>query len=61
MSVSGTRGERVPTMLHLEEGNEVTGLKKRPSTVQLELSYRGQPFHELAQKVRNMSSLNSKP
>ena len=60
MSVSGMRGERVPTLMHLEEGNEVTGLKKRPSTVQLELSYRGQPFHELEQLVRNMSSLNSK-
>ena len=61
MSVSGMRGERVPTLMHLEEGNEVTGLKKRPSTVQLELSYRGQPFHELEQKVRNMSSLAPEP
>jgi hypothetical protein len=35
---------------------QVTGLKKRPSTVQLELSYRGQPFHELEQLVRVSSS-----
>jgi len=40
-------GERIPTLQHLEEGDEVTGLKNRPSTVHLELSYRGRPYREM--------------
>jgi len=40
-------GQRIPTLQHLEEGDEVTGLKNRPSTVHLELSYRGRPYREM--------------
>jgi hypothetical protein len=44
MTVAPDLAERVPTLYHLEEGDEVTGLKSRPATVQLELAYRGRPY-----------------
>lgn len=37
ITVVGLHNERVPTLQHLEEGDEVTGLKNRPSTVFLEV------------------------
>lgn len=51
ITVVAHHGERVPTLAHLIEGHEVTGLKQRPSTVFLELSYRGRSYGELEREA----------
>ena len=47
LTVAPSASARVPTLAHLDEGDEVTGLKHRPSTVHVELAYRGRPFSAL--------------
>ncbi|EKX48366.1 hypothetical protein GUITHDRAFT_105974 [Guillardia theta CCMP2712] len=39
--------ERIPTLRDLPKGESVTGLKGRPSTIQIVLSYHGQPYEQL--------------
>eukprot|EP00960_Hanusia_phi_P055781 763059-Hanusia_phi.AAC.2 len=39
--------ERIPTLRNLPKGESVTGLKDRPSTIQIVLSYHGQPYEQL--------------
>jgi hypothetical protein len=59
ITVAACVGERVPTLQHLEEGDEVTGLQGRPSSVQLELAYHGRPFSTL--QVQGSSIQITKP